>query len=87
MENPDPWVTFTVDTFIEIMPFGRQDPYLKFIPGQNDRGATIRIELGQEGGKLFGVIPQFAEMLALQGNNVIIDQVLFDEGPYRMSSI
>ena len=78
-ESPELWLSFGVDTFIDMIPFGRQEPYLKFIPGQNERGPTMHVESGAEGGKLFSVMPQFAEMLADQGNNLIIDEVLFDE--------
>jgi chloramphenicol 3-O phosphotransferase len=78
-ESSDLWLAFGVDTFIDMIPFGRQEPYLKFIPGQNERGTTMHVELEAEGAKLFSVMPQFAEMLALHGNNLIIDEVLFDE--------
>jgi len=78
-ESPELWVSFGVDTFIDMIPFGRQEPYLKFISGQNDRGPTMHVESGAEGGKLFSVMPHFAEMLAASGNNLIIDEVLFDE--------
>jgi chloramphenicol 3-O phosphotransferase len=39
----------------------------------------MHVESGPEGVKLFSVMPQFAEMLAARGNNLIIDEVLFDE--------
>jgi len=78
-ESPDLWLSFGVDTFIDMIPFGRQEPYLKFIPGQNDRGPIMHVESGPEGVKLFSVMPQFAEMLAASENNLIIDEVLFDE--------
>ena len=78
-ESPELWLSFGVDTFIDMIPFGRQEPYLKFIPGQNERGPTMHVESGTEGGKLFGIMPQFAEMLADRRNNLIIDEVLFDE--------
>lgn len=78
-ESSELWVSFGVDTFIDMIPFGRQEPYLKLIPGQNERGPTMHVESGPEGGKLFGVMPQFAAMLADRGNNLIIDEVLFDE--------
>ncbi len=66
-----------------MIPFGRQESYLKFIPGQNDRGPTMHVKSGPEGGKLFSVMPQFAEMLADRGNNLIIDEVLFDENALK----
>jgi len=78
-ESTDLWLSFSVDTFIDMIPFGRQEPYLKFILGQNERGPTMHVESGPEGVKLFSVMPQFAEMLAARGNNLIIDEVLFDE--------
>jgi chloramphenicol 3-O phosphotransferase len=78
-ESPELWLSFGVDTFIDMIPFGRQEPYLKFIPGQNDRGPTMHVESGAEGRKLFSVMPHFAEMLADRRNNLIIDEVIFDE--------
>lgn len=84
-ESPDLWLTIGVDTFIDMISFGRIDPYLKFVPGQNEHGPTMHVESGPEGGKLFSVMPQFAEMLADQGNNLIIDEVLFPD--YRRSVI
>ncbi|NDB82645.1 MAG: hypothetical protein EB127_07880 [Alphaproteobacteria bacterium] len=78
-ESPELWLSFGVDTFIDMIPFGRIDQYLKFIPGQNERGPTCYAESGPEGAKLFSVMPQFAEMLAASRNNLIIDEVLFDE--------
>ena len=78
-ESPELWLSFGVDTFIDMIPFGRQEPYLKFIPGHNERGPTMHVESGPQSRKLFSVMPQFAEMLADQGNNLIIDEVIFDE--------
>lgn len=82
-ESQELWLNFGVDTFIDMIPFGRQQPYLKFIPGQNDRGPTMHVESGPESVKLFSVMPQFAEMLADRGNNLIIDEVLFDENALK----
>lgn len=82
-ESPELWLSFGVDTFIDMIPFGRQEPYLKFVPGQNERGPTCYAESGPEGVKLFSVLPKFAEMLATCGNNLIIDEVLFDEGALK----
>jgi chloramphenicol 3-O phosphotransferase len=78
-ESPELWLSFGVDTFIDMIPFGRQEPYLKFISGQNEHGPTMHVDSGPEGVKLFSIMPQFAEMLAARGNNLIIDEVLFDE--------
>ena len=52
---------------------------MKFIPGQNEHGPTIPVESGPKGKKLFGVTAKLTEMLALQGNTLIIDEVLFEE--------
>ena len=73
------WLTFGVDTFIDMIPFGRQETYFKFIPGQNDRGPTMHVDTGLNAQKLFGIMPRFAEMLASSENNLIIDEVLFHE--------
>lgn len=78
-ENTDLWLSFGVDTFIDMIPFGRQEPYLKFIPGKNERGPIMHVESGPESVKLFSIMPQFAEMLADRRNNLIIDEVIFDE--------
>lgn len=82
--SPELWLTFGIDTFIDMIPFERQEPYLKFIPGQNERGSTMHVEAGFEGAKLFSVMPHFAEILAFKGNNLIIDEVLFDEEALKM---
>jgi chloramphenicol 3-O phosphotransferase len=78
-ESHDLWLSFGVDTFIEMIPWAKQEPYLKFISKENEHGSLTHVESGPEGRKLFSVMPQFAEMLALQGNNLIIDEVLFDK--------
>jgi chloramphenicol 3-O phosphotransferase len=77
--SPDLWLSFGVDTFIDMIPFGKQESYLKFISGQNENGPTMHVKSGPESAKLFSVMPKFAEMLAVQENNLIIDEVLFDE--------
>lgn len=81
-ESPDLWLTFGIDTFIDMIPFERQEPYLKFIPGENDHGPSIYVASGPEGKKWFSVIPQFAEM-ATRGNNLIIDAVLLDQADLK----
>lgn len=77
------WLTFGVDTFIDMIPSGKQETYFKFISGQNERGPTMHVDTGLNARKLFGVMPKFAEMLAAEGNNVIIDEVLFDENSLK----
>jgi chloramphenicol 3-O phosphotransferase len=78
-ESPDLWLSFGVDTFIDMIPFGRHEPYLKCVPGQNEHGPTMHVESGAEGAQLLSIMPQLAEMLAASRNNLIIDEVLFDE--------
>lgn len=76
------WLTFGIDTFIEMTPYptpNRSSEYFSFIPGQNERGPTMRIEIQENGTKLFGSMADFAALLADQGNNLIIDEVLFDD--------
>jgi chloramphenicol 3-O phosphotransferase len=71
------WLTFGVDTFIDMLPQNKRESYFKFIPNRNDRGPTMRVDLGPKAEKLFGVMPSFAKMLANEGNSLIIDEVLF----------
>ncbi len=73
------WLSFGIDSFIDMIPFARQESYLKFIPGHNKSGAVMHVEIGPNAPKLFGLMPKFAEMLAGEGNNLIIDEVLWDE--------
>lgn len=77
--SPDLWLTFGIDTFIDMIPADRQDAYFTMIPGANERGPTMHVASGPEGGKLFGLMPKFAEMLASRGHNLIIDEVLLDQ--------
>lgn len=76
------WLTFGVDTFIEMTPYpssGKDSEYFSFVPGENERGPTMKVESKSAGGKLFGVMPDFALLLANQNNNLIIDEVIFDD--------
>jgi chloramphenicol 3-O phosphotransferase len=74
-----PWLTFGVDTFIDMLPPNMRELYFKFIPGENDRGPTMHVESGPNANKIFGLMPRFAKLLADEGQNLIIDEVLFDE--------
>jgi len=78
-ESRDLWLSFGVDTFIEMIPSSRQDQYFKFIKGQNEHGLTMHVKSETESEKLFGCMPKLAKILASSGNNLIIDEVLFDE--------
>jgi chloramphenicol 3-O-phosphotransferase len=81
--SKDSWLTFSVDSFISMMPCSYDDKasteYLTFVPGSNDRGPTMRVESGSKAEQLFGVMPDFVNLLASRGNNIIIDEVLFDD--------
>lgn len=81
--SEDLWLTFGVDTFIDMIPFGKQESYLKFISGQNEYGPKMHIESGAEAYKLFSVMPKLAKMLAEFKNNLIIDEVLLDENALK----
>lgn len=72
------WLTFGIDTFISFIPMGRQAKYLEFIPGQNERGPTMSVQRANLAPALFNVMPDFAQILVANGNNLIIDEVLFD---------
>jgi chloramphenicol 3-O phosphotransferase len=78
-ESPDLWLTFGIDTFIDMIPADRHDACFTMIPGQNQRGPTMHVASGPEGENLFGVMPKFAEMLASRGHNLMIDEVLLDQ--------
>jgi chloramphenicol 3-O phosphotransferase len=73
------WLRFGLDTFIDMIPPSKMDAYLKFIPGNNEKGAIIDVISSAEAKKLFDLMPKFAEIFASTGNNLIIDEVLFNE--------
>jgi chloramphenicol 3-O phosphotransferase len=80
--SKEPWLTFGVDTFIEMTQHpspGKYGEYFSFVPGENDRGPLMSVESKPAGDKLFGVMADFALLLANRSNNLIIDEVLFDE--------
>lgn len=81
--SKDLWLTFGIDTFINMTPPPSNDKeeagYFSFVPGKNERGQTMRVETGPKGEQLFGIMPEFANLLANRGNNIIIDEVLFDD--------
>lgn len=81
------WLTFGIDTFIEMTSYpsiGKEGEYFSFVPGENNRGATMRVELKDSGKQLFGLMADFAVLLANQGYNLIIDEVLFDEDHLKL---
>ena len=74
------WLTFGIDTFINFIPMGRQAEYLEFIPGKNERGPTMSVQRARFAPALFAAMPILAQILLAKGNNLIIDEVLFDAG-------
>ncbi len=84
--SPKPWLRFGIDLFIDMMPdqyiaFGEKanEGYFSFVPGENDRGPIVHVETGPLGNQVFGRMPTIAHILAHQGNNLIIDEVLFGD--------
>lgn len=84
--SPEPWLRFGIDSLIEMMPesymaFGKKaaEGYFSFIPGENDRGPTMRVESGPLGKLAFPAMAAIAHILAEHGNNLIIDEVLLED--------
>jgi chloramphenicol 3-O phosphotransferase len=83
--SADPWLAFGFDTFFKMAPnqqdtfdYSDKSGYLNFSSGKNSHGPTMRVEKGPKSDQLFGLMPEFAKLLASRGNDVIIDEVLFD---------
>ena len=79
----EPWLAFGVDTFIEMTSYpttGKsKGDYLSFVSGRNKNGPTTRVELKEKGKMLFKCMPEFANLLLNEGNNISIDDVLLDD--------
>jgi chloramphenicol 3-O phosphotransferase len=76
------WLTFGIDTFIEMILFQKEEGrsrYFDLIPGKNERGLTMRAEKRPEGEKFFSIISRFADLLASNDNNLIIDEILLGD--------
>ena len=58
---------------------GKDGEYFDFVPGENERGPLMSVKSKPTGDKLFGAMPDFAHMLGSRGNNLIIDEVLFND--------
>lgn len=61
------WLTFGVDTFIQMtacLSPGKDSEYFSFVSGENDRGPLMKVESKDTGNKLFGVMADFAALLA-----------------------
>lgn len=72
------WIAFGVDTFIDMMPLSHNNKkeYFSFEASKNDHGPTMKVKTEPKAKLLFGVMPNFAKLLADAGNNLIIDEVL-----------
>ena len=84
--STEQWLTFGVDTFIEMTPYpspGKDGEYFDFVPGENERGPLMSVKSKPTGDKLFGAMPDFAQMLGSRGNNLIIDEVLFNDNQLK----
>lgn len=57
--------------------------YFSLIPGKNDRGPTMQFCSTPKVAQLFRIMPDFAKLLANQGNNLIIDEVLFSDSDLK----
>lgn len=78
------WLTFGVDTFIDMIPSSKQEAYFKFIEGKNNYGPVMHIETESTAKNLFNIMPYFAKMLADAGNNLIIDEVLLNDSSLKV---
>lgn len=77
--SKESWLTFGVDSFINMTPEGREGLYYSLISGENERGPTMHVKVTSQGNKLFGLMPNFAALLADNSHNIIIDEVLLDD--------
>lgn len=85
-----PWLRVGIDSLIDMAPekftgLGERAPdgYFSFVRGENPQGETMRVELGPLAPTLFGLAPDLVRLLADQGNDVIVDEVLLDEEAFR----
>lgn len=79
-QSDELWLTFGVDTLISMMPQGKQmDDFFEFIPGKNDRGSVMHVDVGGRGAYLFETLPFLAGLLLDRGYHVIVDDVMLDE--------
>ena len=78
-----PWLTFGIDTFIEMTPYPTADKnkgdYLVFTSGTNKFGPTTRVEATEKGAKLFQCMAAFTALVLNAGHNLILDEVLLSD--------
>lgn len=79
-----PWLRLGVDTFFDMMPekylpFNEKSKEgVDFILGKNERGATIEIETGPYGEKVFSALPLVCNLLSNMDHDLIIDEVVLN---------
>lgn len=73
------WISFGVDSFIDMLAHTKQDQYFNFESGSNERGSLTSTDTTEKGAEFFNIMPEFAKLFASKGQNFIIDEVLFDE--------
>jgi chloramphenicol 3-O phosphotransferase len=82
----EPWLHTGVDDLINMMPskfvgFGEKadSGYYKLIAGKNEFGQTMQVKIMPKGRKIFDLFPEIVKKLADSGENIIIDEVLFNK--------
>lgn len=83
--SPELWLTFGIDTLIDMMPHDQEkfENFLKFIPGKNEFGPTMKVETKPSGDNLFKLMPDLVRLFVDNGHNIIIDEVLFNDDHLR----
>lgn len=81
-----PWLLLGLDMFIDIIPeqymaFGdkAEQGFFTFTSEQNHNGHAIRVEQSPKGNQFFSLLPPLAKAIDDQGNNLIIDEVLYGD--------
>lgn len=80
-----PWLTLGIDTMINMMPAKywaggeKASEGFNFIPGEDDQGPIMTLQIGSFGRKVDKAIVDIAELLSTQGFNLLIDEVLIGD--------
>jgi chloramphenicol 3-O phosphotransferase len=86
---PKPLLLVGVDSFIQMMPeqytaFGEKaSEGFVFIPGENAQGPTIEIKSGLFGKSFFSSCTKLVGLLANEGHDLIVDEVLLDNASLK----
>lgn len=73
------WTSFGIDTFIDMLPFKKDDQYFTYVTGENERGSTVNVKISKKGEEFFNLMPDLAKLLADNNQNIIIDEVLHSD--------